>query len=293
MTRLGLVLAGVLTGFSLCAHQVSAATTPTDTDPFSMLSSLQTQAVNDDSLATMRGRYIAPAQVPAGIPLAGALTTRSPQAFATQTGVHGIDSGAFAGFTGGQVTYFGIQMVSSWSVQDGALTQGVSVGSTIGVDASTKTVTISNWSSSTNGGLPTLNHGGNSYSGTPPANNVVGGVGQSIQVAGNDNDVVNSATLVVSANGPPSIVIVPTTTTCGSVCTTTVGADSVDIAISTGAGVASQRIGPGGITQSVQLAGNGNAILNSMQLNAQIAASKGFSAASLLPILQTMNWVTP
>jgi hypothetical protein len=286
MRRNSLLLAGAaFASMLLWSLPVSADTTVSAADPFAGITSLQ--PVSDATLATMRGRYIAPIRSHVPLPAPDSLTTM-PQPFTAQAAVRTPQSAAFSNLpAGGEVTYFGVEMVSSWSTQTGSAT----VGATIGIDAAAHTFTITDWSGAQGDGLQGLSNDGDSVSGSSPSQNV-NGVTQNIQVAGNGNTVANTATLTVSQQGN-SFTIVPTMTTCGSVCTTVIGANSVGVEIRTGAGTAMQQIGAGGITQSVRLAGNDNAILNAMQLNARIQLPSSFNAGSMLPILQTVNGFIP
>jgi hypothetical protein len=286
MRRLKLFLASAsVVAALLWSLPVSAGTTQATADPFAAFTTLV--PISDASLSTMLGRYVAPIQPHVPVQTQNALTTM-PQPFVAQSGVRSPEASALSNLpAGGQVTYFGIEMVSSWSTATGSAT----VGATLGIDASTHTFTISNWSSSQGDALARLSTDGNANSSQVPSQNV-NGVLQSIQVAGNGNTAVNNATLTVSSQGN-GVTFEPTTTTCSSVCTTSVGLNSVDIAIQTGAGIATQQVGVNGISQTVRIAGDDNSIVNAMQLNAKEQLPSGFSAGSVLPILQTMNGFIP
>ncbi len=262
-------------------------------NPFAMFAALPT--VGDAQLGTMRGRYVAPHSGGPGA-VAAATALRPGPGIAGATGGVFTASVAQSAHTAGpsisglgtSVVYFGVQMVSTWQVPSGSTTQGVSVGLNLGINVQAGTVTVSTWSSSNNGGLPPGPATSNSVDGAAPVSGISNGVGQSIQVAGDGNTVVNDAGLVVTQSAPNSV-ITPTTTTCGSTCTTTIGANSVTIAIATAAGTVSQSIGPDGVLQTVQLNGNSNQIESDLNMQAQVAPSTSSGIGNILPILQSLS----
>ncbi|MHB1552047.1 MAG: hypothetical protein ACYCX6_12750 [Vulcanimicrobiaceae bacterium] len=283
-----IVACGALAAFAAaaCAAPAFAAGT---SNPFAMFAALPT--VGDAQLGTMRGRYVVPhSGGPGAVAAATALQPGPGIAGATD----GVSAASVARSThmagpsisglGTSVVYFGVQMTSTWQAPSG----GVAVGLNLGINVQTDSVTISTWSSSNNGGLPAGPATGNSVNGAPPVSGISNGVGQSIQVAGDGNTVVNDAGLVVTQSAPDSV-ITPTTTTCGSTCTTTIGANSVTIAIATAQGTVSQSIGPDGVLQTVQLNGNSNQIESDLNMQAQVAPSTASGIGNILPILQSLN----
>ncbi len=283
-----IVACGALASWAAAACAAPALAAGTS-NPFAMFAALP--AVGDAQLGTMRGRYVAPHS---GAPGAVAAAT----ALRPGPGIAGVTDGVFTASAarsahtagpsisglGTSVVYFGVQMISTWQVASG----GVAVGLNLGINVKTDTVTVSTWSSSNNGGLPAGPATGNSVNGAAPVSGISNGVGQSIQVAGDGNTVVNDAGLVVSESAPNSV-ITPTTTTCGSTCTTTIGANSVTIAIATAQGTVSQSIGPDGVLQTVQLNGNSNQIESDLNMQAQVAPSTSSGIGNILPILQSLS----
>lgn len=256
-------------------------------DPFSVFGTMQ--HLDSATLSTVRGKYVPPLQNRVPLPPLNGLTARIPGPAVMTAGAH-VASDPLGGVSGsGSVEYFGVAMMTSWSI--GGST--ASATETIGVNAKTETVTIT---SSMSGSLPVTSAGGNTATGSLQTTNA-NGVTQVIQVSGDDNTVTNSATLTVgapsSSSATSSTSFVPTVTTCSNGCTTTVGYGGVTIAVR-GVGQATQQIGANGITQSVQVAGNGNTIANAMQMSAQLGQGVDKnSGANLLPVLQAMNGLLP
>ncbi|MGH7737058.1 MAG: hypothetical protein ACREMP_04225 [Candidatus Tyrphobacter sp.] len=287
LARAAFAAGGLVTLTLFAAAPAFADTTPAldASDPFSLFGAMQ--HLDNATLSTMRGRYVPPSQTRVPLPPAEGLTARVPQSVAT-AGAHAA-SDPLGGLNGsGTVEYFGVAMTTSWSI-DG---RTASATETIGVDAKTQTVTIS---SSANGSLPSTNSGGNSATGSVQTTNA-NGVTQVIQVSGSDNTVTNSATITVgssSATATSSSGFVPTVTTCSNGCTTTIGYGGITIAVK-GVGQAAQQIGANGITQSVQVAGNGNTIANAMQMSAQFGRLAGSNGGTnLLPVLQATDGLLP
>jgi hypothetical protein len=281
----------LLSCLAFSAAPAFADTRPvTAADPFALFDTLQ--QVDNSTLSTMRGKYVPPAQTHVLVPQTTGLTTELPQASALPIDAH-TESDPLSGLSGtGPVVYFGVTMTSSWAQSGNG---EVSAMQTIGVNAQNDVVTISQ---STDGG--TLN------ASADPADKVgassssdSSGVTQIIQVAGNGNSVQNQASLTVSTSGPTVTGTGPfvgTTTVCGTGCTTTInGTGTPGITIVTPEGTISQTIGSvNGISQTVQLAGNANTVVNAMNMQAQLGRSTSNSGAvNLLPILQSMNGLLP
>lgn len=236
--------------------------------------------VDDSVLAGIRGKYIPP-----GTPDISSALTPAQRGLPNATSLdYHAASGASTPLSSvrgsGPVVYFGVQMVSTWSVGTGAAAQGVQVGGSLGIDVSTKTVTIDTWSSSTNGGLQPV-QGANGVNGSP-LNAGSSGVGQSIQVSGNGNVVVNEAGISYGT-GSVSMTPVPTINTCGTVCTAYANGSGVGVEIALPQGVVGQSIGANGITQNAQLWSDMNSVTNQMGVNVQLAPGNAAPAASLSP----------
>jgi hypothetical protein len=242
------------------------------------------QVVSDDTLAQIRGKYVPPphANYGAAVSPVSAVMLQNPMAARAASAANPLSSIASSQ---GTVTYFGVEMISTWTQAGVNGTQGVSAGLNLGFDLAQGNVTIAEWSSSTNGGLATT-----SASGTidgSATSNLSGGVGQNIQVAGNGNSIANTATVTV--NGADPFIVVPTTNTCGTQCAITIGSNAAGISISTPQGTVLQSIGPNGILQSAQVSSDMNVITNQLGVHVQTSGAPTFTAGSLLPILQTLN----
>jgi hypothetical protein len=253
---------------------------------------LAATVVGDDVLSTVRGKYIAPAI--AGAPsknVADRGMDPGKTFAATVPGTGANESSALSGLNesgGGQVTYFGLQMASSWeNTGANGVTRGVSAGANLSIDLQTGTITDSTWSNSQNGGLPDGSSSG-TVGGLPPATNVSTGVGQSVQVAGNGNTVSNQTVVQIGSNVP----VVSSTgsgNTCGSACQITIGPNGIDLAIAGPQGSVSQAVGPNGISQSAQIYSNMNAITNQLGVQVRIAPSGALSGGDLNVLLQTLS----
>ncbi len=265
---------------ALCAAPVLADTLP-------VLPSAP--IVSDAALSQIRGMYVPPARQ-APVPVATitsamgspVLANAQSAAFARTAAVNplsGLGSGA------GTVTYFGVEMVSTWTQTSTTGTQGVSAGVDLGFNLAQGGVSIAKWTSSTNGGLPTTAPAG-SIDGSETGS-VSNGVGQNIQVAGNGNTISNTAAVIV--NGSDSGFVVPTTNTCGVQCSISIGSNAATVEISTPQGNVLQTIGPNGILQSAQVASDMNTVTNQLGVHVQTSGSPSFNAGSLLPIIQSLN----
>lgn len=255
-------------------------------DPIPALPAAQT--VSDQMLSQVRGKYVPPGQ-PARVDPSSVLSMeRTPILAAQQTpgapralGASPLSNVAPAG---GTVTYFGVEMVSTWTQSGPNGSAGVSAGLALGFDLEHHSVTMEKWSSSSNGGLATQPSSG-TITGSA-VGNLSGGVVQNIQAAGDGNTISNAAS--VSVNGSDSAVLVPTTNTCTQQCTITIGPGGAQIAIATPNGSVLQSIGPSGIVQSAQVSSSMNTITNQLGVNVRVSQTPSFNASSLLPILQTL-----
>ncbi len=276
-------LASALAAIALCGA-------PAIADSLPALPSAE--IVSDDALSQIRGKYVPPAPPasPRALAYRDALSSAPSAANAQAVPLSVGQSVATSPLSSiqsasGTVTYFGVQMVSSWNQTGPSGTQGAEVGLNLGFDLAHGTVSVGKWSSSTNGGLPTSTPSGTVAG---PATSIVSsGVGQTIQVSGNGNAITNTATVVV--NGPDSTILLPTTDTCGQQCSVTVGAGGAGIAITTPQGSVLQSIGPNGILQNAQVSSDMNNISNQLGVNVHMSQTPAFSAGSVLPIIQTIT----
>lgn len=189
---------------------------------------------------------------------------------------------------GANVVYFGLQLVTRW--QD-AQDNWMKINSNIGINLKQPNdpFYIKNWS--TTGGQ--LQTGSNSFSdhtvqGQEPSQS--NGVLQSIQIAGDGNQVGNQAQVQVGPvgsfplkSGPETGLISPHLVVCqggetiGSV---DVGTSGVSLSINLpGMGNVSQGLGTGGISQTAQVFSNANQVFN--QLTMQVGTSGGNPLAGL------------
>jgi hypothetical protein len=275
----------------LAVALTSGLAVPAVANDFDALAGYQT--VSDATLMDMRGAFIIPPV--RGASVAAAITGSQGNPVQGQASIlaapqsnGGVSLGNLPS-SGGQVVYFGLQVVSSWQVPTAGGPAGVAAGATIGVDLKTGTPTVTTWTTSTNNGLPATPDTGATIDGAPPANSVVNGVGQSVQVAGNGNSVSNAATVQVGQVVP---VLVPgpgsNAPPCGSQCSVTFDNTGLHVSITTPHGAISQAVGQNGITQTVQVASDFNQISNQLGINVQMAPASSFSAGSLLPTIQNV-----
>jgi hypothetical protein len=250
----------------------------------------QAQVVSDDTLSQIRGMYVPPqsrtAALPAGVvrdAAAGTTLTFAQSASPAQRGSLNPLSSISA--REGTVTYFGVEMVSTWTQAGANGAQGVSAGLDLDFDLATGRVSIAKWSSSTNGGLSNAQASG-SISGSVN-DNFSSGIDQNIQAAGNGNIIANTAVVTVGSVG--AAVAFPATNTCGSQCAITIGPGGAAVSIQTPQGNVLQAIGPNGILQSAQVLSNMNTIDNQLGVHVQMSAAPTFNAGSVLPILQTLT----
>ena len=241
----------------------------------------------DDELAEIHGRYIvAPSR---GVAVNAAVNR--PAELRTVDASRGVTSQNVGGPSldvhgpSGPIVYFGFAMHSEWQSGAGPYAATYSAGVGIGADLRTQHVSVTTWSvqNGTTGAAP----------GTSPntidggiAPGTVGGVAQTIQIAGNDNAVANHASVDV---GPSALVpvLIPTGGPCGSACSVTLGAHEIGVSITTPAGSAAQAITAGAVSQSVKVMTDFNQVANTLHLQVQ-TGTPSFSPTSLLPtLLQT------
>jgi len=242
-------------------------------------------AVSDADLNGIRGKYVPPTDIR---PIALAMGTPGSQIL-SQTPAAAAASGPspLSNLTGsGSVTYFGIAMVSTWTVKGAASPTQDSVGLNVGIDVQSKSVSIQSWSSGSGGGIP----GGpanDSIAGNAPLTNISSGVGQSIQIAGDGNTASNEAT-VTYGNAAPGLTPVPVINTCGAQCSTTVGDNAFSVSIVTPRGTVSQVVGSGTIGQSVQAWGDANQITNQLGITVHSQPTSPLTGTGMSTILNTL-----
>lgn len=249
----------------------------------------QAVPVGDAVLAGARGMYVPPPNLAAALPRPPAQRLEEPLAYRAAAGHH-----ALAGLTvaplHGPIVYFGISMSSRWTVGSG---DGVAVGTNIGIDVATRTLSISNWSSVSGAGLPSPAPGTSSISGAPPVGSTSSGVGQSIQVAGNGNSIINEAYVEYGTASVP----LPSSANangCGSVCAAYANATGAGVTITAPQGVVAQSIGANGILQTAQIWSDFNAVTNQMAINVQAgrSTSAGITGLTSMQIGQLLPSVT-
>lgn len=260
-----------------------AAPVRADTTAFPAMPS-DASAVSDADLSGIRGKYIPPTDIRAavlamgapGSPLASAPAAAGPSGASPLSNLSG----------SGSVTYFGIAMVSTWTVKGAASPTQDSVGLNVGIDVPSRSVSIQSWSAGSGGGIPGA-PSNDSVSGNAPLTNISSGVGQSIQIAGDGNAASNEAT-VTYTNGASGLTPVPVINTCGAQCSTTVGNNAFSVSIVTPRGTVSQMVGSGTIGQSVQAWGDANQITNQLGITIHSQPTAPLTGSGMSTILNTL-----
>ncbi len=241
-------------------------------------------AVSDADLDGIRGKYVPPTDIR---PIALAMGAPASQALSPAPAVAATGPSPLSNLTGsGSVTYFGIAMVSTWTLKGAASPTQDSVGLNVGIDVQSKSVSIQSWSSGSGGGIPGTPTG-DSVSGNAPLTNISSGVGQSIQIAGDGNTASNEAT-VTYGNAAPGLTPVPVINTCGAQCSTTVGNNAFSVSIVTPRGTVSQVVGSGTIGQSVQAWGDANQITNQLGITVHSQPTSPAAGTGMSTILNTL-----
>lgn len=254
--------------------------------------------LSDVELDSIRGKYVPQPQassLPVSTiepnPLADitrSLPAAAPSAARTNV-VSGLtDAGLLAG--GGQVVYFGIELVSQWQStgqNQGRLSAGAALGVNLG-DPQRPQLSGVQWTSAQGESMPGSTANGNTVNGAPLAN-LGGGIGQSIQVAGNGNAVVNQAQIDIGSSPPTLPVPTPNGNPCTPACNTTMGASGMGVSITVPGGTIAQTVGPNGILQSAQIRSDLNQITNSLIMRVQVAPASGLNVGQLSTVLQGMQ----
>lgn len=269
-----------------------------DEGPFAMGPLQSLSALPDSELDSMRGKYIPPQREPSSLPYT--ITAAQPDAparnlaeGAPQTRNGSTSSGpSIMAPLGGQVVYFGVEMVSQWQVGSGQSQSQLAAGAALGVnlrDPQHPQVSSAQWNSA-QGQMPPASVANGDVVGGAPLTNMGGGVGQSIQIAGNGNSATNQAQIDVGSSSPPAWLPVPTVGVgaCGAACQTTIGG-GMGVSITLPGGVILQQIGSNGVLQSAQLASDMNQIINTLTMHVQVAPVSGFNVGQLTTILQSMT----
>lgn len=245
--------------------------------------------VSDNELSAVRGKYVPPGDRHA--PLLAASATSGDLAASGVVRAAGSNAASplanVATPQGGTVTYFGIQMISTWTSGTGATASTESVGMTVGINAGSHALSVHQWSMGTGAGIP-ADTNGNAVNG-PALSNLSSGVGQSVQIAGNGNSATNEATVTFGAG--MTLTPVPVLNTCGTQCSAVVAPNQLMVSIVTPRGTATQSLGNGLIAQSIQAWGNANAITNQLGIavrTAPAAAAPNSGLSTILPTLTTL-----
>lgn len=190
-----------------------------------------------------------------------------------------------------EITYFGLEMLSHWI--DGA-GKGVTVGTNIALSLSgSHPLSINSYAQNSGSGVfENKSIPNRQISGNPLSS--VSGVGQSIQVVGDDNTVQNDSIISVTTGsgtiaGSSGTVDV-TDHAGGATGKVTVINDTVTVGINVpGQGFVQQTIGAQGLAQSAQVLSDANNILNQMSLDVGFNAVKGVSGIELNEILSSLH----
>ena len=187
------------------------------------------------------------------------------------------------------MTRFDVVLASQWTTGAGADARTTSAGVAIGYDLTTGTLdTPTSYAvvSGGSGGTASAPSPDKSVTGSlPPIN----GVAQSIAVAGNGNSASNHATIDVGPGGTTGVVV-PSGTACAT-CTVTIGGGGIGVQIAMPQGLASQTIDANGLAQSIRVASDFNAILNTLQLHVQTGniGTAAFPPFALPPTFLTLG----
>ena len=199
--------------------------------------------------------------------------------------------GRFA-VNGQPILFFGLLMQSSLGPQPGHPGDALSAGVAFGVDLSGKAPKVTTnltWATQSAPGPanPSLPSGG----GSGPLNNLSGGIGQVVQIAGQGNSAANVATIDLTTT-PPAPLASPTTsggTACDALCQAEITKNGIKVMVSMpGEGSATQTINPQSIVQGVMLNGNLAQALNSLQLEIQLGPTNPTSVSGLSTVLQAI-----
>jgi len=203
----------------------------------------------------------------------------------------GQERGRFA-VNGQPILFFGLVMTSSLGPQSGLPGDILSAGVAFGVDLSGKTPKITTrltWATQSNAGL--ANPGPPSGGGSGPLNNLHGGIGQVVQIAGQGNSALNVATIDLTTTPPAPLVspTVPGVTTCDVLCQAEIKQNGIQVRVSMpGEGSATQTINPQSIVQGVMLDGNLAQAVNSLQMEVQLGPASANDVSGLSTVLQTL-----
>ena len=235
--------------------------------------------VSDGELSGVRGGYIASSSPK--LTTFATTATSSTERLVPQSGPSTQASPAGSLDAGSQITYFGLALQSQWTSGGSTQTAGVNLSDTI-ADPSHPVVQTWQVAGST---AAAVSNGGNSVTGSP-LGGFAGGVGQSIQIAGNGNTVNNATGVVITSTGsPPSDAAPPAGATACSSCVTYADG-GLSLHLGNPGNLVQQSVGPTGIVQSAIVTSDGNTVANALQL--QIGVTHGAASASALsPSLMT------
>lgn len=190
--------------------------------------------------------------------------------------------------SGGQIVYFGLELVSQWQVPGSQMMQaGAEIGINLHNPNAPQVVVEQTWTS-IGGAAQGMGPGGTIGGGL---GQMGGGVGQLIQVSGNGNKVVNRAFVDVTSS-QPDLGAPPSTTNggCGGDCQATIGNDSLNVSIQVpGAGMVAQMVGAQHVIQSAQLSSSFNQVANTMQMSVQMVPTQAIvNNAALSGLIQSV-----
>jgi hypothetical protein len=197
--------------------------------------------------------------------------------------------GRFA-INGQPILFFGLVMESSLGPQPGQSGDALSAGAALGVDLSGKTPKVTTsltWATQSD---PSLANPGSPPGGSGALDNLNGGVGQVVQIAGQGNSAGNTAVIDLTTSTPDFVPpTVPGGSPCDTLCKSEIDPNGVQVRVSMpGAGSAAQTINPQSIVQSVALDGNLFSALNSLQLTVQLGPAGPNSLSELSTVLQSI-----
>lgn len=192
---------------------------------------------------------------------------------------------------GRPILFFGLLMQSSLGPQPGQPGDELSAGVAFAVDLSGKTPVITTNLTWAKQSAPGLANPGLPSGGSGALNNLGGGIGQVVQIAGQGNSAANVATIDLT-NTPPAPLVSPTVSggaACDVLCQAEVTKNGVLVKVGMpGEGSATQTINPQSIVQGVMLNGNMAQAINSLELVIELGPTNPNSVSELSTVLQSI-----
>ncbi|HUA32717.1 MAG TPA: hypothetical protein VMA09_03885 [Candidatus Binataceae bacterium] len=187
----------------------------------------------------------------------------------------------------GSIIFFGITAESTLQASDGTTeTAGYTIGVNFKNGQPTSVISETLTSQQAGTGTSSTPTGGIAIS--VPPNNLTGGVEQTVQISGSDNQGHNVAVVDLASTGAGTQGTgFPASTPCTG-CKVSTDNNGIEVSVDMpGVGVADQQIGNGSIQQAVNLDANLTSAVNTLSLQVQTEPGVG-SEAGLSGILQSL-----